>query len=45
MDFTGPFEEISGTLEALAKAEELGKIIVYTPPEKRHGPETCGYME
>jgi len=44
MDFTGLFEEISGTLETLAEAEELGKIIVYTPPEKRHEPETCGYM-
>jgi putative beta-lysine N-acetyltransferase len=44
MDFTGSFEEISGTLETLAEAEELGKIIVYTPPEKRHEPEACGYV-
>ena len=45
MNFTGPFEEIAGTLEALAEAEEMGKIIVYTPPEKGHEPETCGYVE
>lgn len=45
LNFTGLFEEISGTLEALAEAEEIGKIIVYTPPEKGHGPETCGYAE
>ncbi|KKG14278.1 GNAT family acetyltransferase [Methanosarcina sp. 2.H.T.1A.6] len=45
MDFAGLFEEISGTLEALAEAEEMGKIIVYTPPEKGHEPKTCGYAE
>lgn len=45
MDFIGFFEEISEILETLAEAEEMGKIIVYTPPEKRHEPETCGYME
>lgn len=45
MDFTGLFEEISETLETFAGTEEIGKIIVYTPPEKRQEPETCGYME
>jgi len=45
MNFTGLFEEISGVIEALAEAEEVGKIIVYTPPEKGHGPENCGYAE
>jgi putative beta-lysine N-acetyltransferase len=45
MDFTGRFEEISGTLEALAEAEEMEKIIVYTPPERGHEPKTCGYVE
>ncbi len=37
MDFTGLFEEVSETLKALAEAEEVGKIIVYTPPEKKAG--------
>lgn len=45
MEFTGLFEEISGTLETLARSEEMGKIIVYTPSEKRQEPETCGYVE
>lgn len=45
MDFTGSFEEIAGTLKDFAKAEEMGKISVYTPPEKEHEPETCGYAE
>ncbi|AKB76945.1 Beta-lysine acetyltransferase [Methanosarcina horonobensis HB-1 = JCM 15518] len=45
MDFTGLFEEVSETLKALAEAEEVGKIIVYTPPEKRQELETCGYIE
>jgi beta-lysine N6-acetyltransferase len=45
MDFTGHFEEIAGTLEAFARAEEMEKIIVYTLPEKEHEPEICGYAE
>ncbi len=45
MDYTGLFEEISGTLEAFAEVEEIGKIIVYIPPEKKHEAETCGYSE
>jgi len=45
MEFTGLFEALSETLEAFAEAEEMGKIIVYTPPEKKNGPETCGYVE
>ncbi|AKB38303.1 Beta-lysine acetyltransferase [Methanosarcina siciliae C2J] len=45
MEFTGPFEALSGNLEALAEAEDMGKIIVYTPPEKRNEPKACGYVE
>ncbi|AKB17284.1 Beta-lysine acetyltransferase [Methanosarcina sp. WWM596] len=45
MDFSGFFEEISGALEALAEAEEMEKIIVYTPPEKGHEVKNCGYVE
>lgn len=45
MDFIGRFEEIAGALKALAGTEKMGKIIVYTPPEKKDEPETCGYME
>lgn len=45
MNFSGFFKEISGTLEALAEAEDMGKIIVYTPPEKGHELEICEYSE
>ncbi len=45
MESTGLFEVLSETLEALAEAEEMEKIIVYTPPEKKNGPKTCGYVE
>ncbi|MDQ1251246.1 MAG: beta-lysine N6-acetyltransferase [Euryarchaeota archaeon] len=45
MEYSGLFEEISEALEAFAKVEEMGKIIVYTPEEKKHEPETCGYLE
>ncbi|MGA9188784.1 MAG: putative beta-lysine N-acetyltransferase [Methanosarcina sp.] len=45
MDYTGLFEEISRTLESFAKVEEIEKIIVYIPPEKKHEAETCEYAE
>ncbi len=45
MNFTGFFEEISGAIEALVEAEKMEKIIVYTPPEKGHELEICGYVE
>ncbi|AKB33939.1 Beta-lysine acetyltransferase [Methanosarcina siciliae HI350] len=45
MEFTGLFEALSGNLEALAEAEEMGKIIVYTLPKKGNEVRTCGYVE
>jgi len=45
VEYTGVFEEISRILESFAQVEEIGKIIVYIPPEKKHEAETCGYIE
>lgn len=45
MNFSGPFEELACILEALAEQEYMGKIIVYTPPQKVPVLETCGYTE
>ncbi|MDD2340856.1 MAG: putative beta-lysine N-acetyltransferase [Methanosarcina sp.] len=44
-DFVGFFQEILVALDALAEAEDMGKVIVYTHPEKRHELEACGYIE
>ncbi|AAM07327.1 putative beta-lysine N-acetyltransferase [Methanosarcina acetivorans] len=45
MEFTGLFEALSGNLETLAEAKEMGKIIVYTPPKKGNDVRACGCVE
>jgi beta-lysine N6-acetyltransferase len=45
MNYTGLLEEVSEILEAYAKAEKIGKLIIYIPPEKKSEAETCGYTE
>jgi beta-lysine N6-acetyltransferase len=45
MNYTGLLEEISEILEAYSKAEKIGKLIIYIPPEKKCEAETCGYTE
>ena len=43
--YTGFFEEIAGTLKTISTVEEMAKIIVYAPPEKKNELEACGYSK
>ncbi|MGB9930022.1 MAG: putative beta-lysine N-acetyltransferase [Methanosarcina sp.] len=45
MDYIGVFQIITGILKIIAKKEEIEKIIVYTPPEKEHELQICGFVK
>lgn len=45
MNFSGPFSELVYALRSIARKENIGKIIVYTPSKKNSIFEVYGYKE